>query len=282
MSLRGEEGEKKPSALSENKVTQTINAITSKIDIKRSIIVMTVVVFIILLFASIIPFFSEVNYIEAYQVLHSLCMAMRALSTTGPVTDGRVARRARRRRSIVEACQHAPVQIDVRYQGKAVSALATGAQPATGFQASACVTSTGKDDVSRQHNRFSERPMKNIVILTAGTGGAVAASMPAHRLDLDEWAITIIDRTSKHVYQPSRGCCFCRSASTAMTTRTMSSRASATRFPATSDWSARRSGSSITRASGARPATATTRTTGSSRRWAAVWRPRKSRAWTGP
>ena len=44
--------------------------------------------------------------------------------------------------------------------------------------------------------------MKNIVILGAGTGGALAANLLAHRLDLKDWAITVIDRASLHVYQP--------------------------------------------------------------------------------
>ena len=44
--------------------------------------------------------------------------------------------------------------------------------------------------------------MRNIVILGAGTGGALAANLLAHRLDLKDWAITVIDRASLHVYQP--------------------------------------------------------------------------------
>jgi sulfide:quinone oxidoreductase len=44
--------------------------------------------------------------------------------------------------------------------------------------------------------------MKNIVILGAGTGGALTANLLSHRLDLDEWTITVIDRASLHVYQP--------------------------------------------------------------------------------
>ncbi len=44
--------------------------------------------------------------------------------------------------------------------------------------------------------------MKNIVILGAGTGGALTANMLCHRLDLKEWAITVIDRAGLHVYQP--------------------------------------------------------------------------------
>ena len=44
--------------------------------------------------------------------------------------------------------------------------------------------------------------MKNIVILGAGTGGALAANLLSHRLDLRAWAITVIDRGGRHVYQP--------------------------------------------------------------------------------
>jgi len=44
--------------------------------------------------------------------------------------------------------------------------------------------------------------MKNIVILGAGTGGVLSANLLSHRLDLKEWAITVIDRDSIHVYQP--------------------------------------------------------------------------------
>jgi sulfide:quinone oxidoreductase len=44
--------------------------------------------------------------------------------------------------------------------------------------------------------------MKNIVILGAGTGGALTANLLCHRLNLKEWAITVIDRESIHVYQP--------------------------------------------------------------------------------
>ena len=44
--------------------------------------------------------------------------------------------------------------------------------------------------------------MKNIVILGAGTGGALTANLICHRLDLKEWTITVIDRSSLHVYQP--------------------------------------------------------------------------------
>ncbi len=44
--------------------------------------------------------------------------------------------------------------------------------------------------------------MKNIVILGAGTGGALAANLLSHRLDLAQWSITVIDRASLHIYQP--------------------------------------------------------------------------------
>jgi sulfide:quinone oxidoreductase len=44
--------------------------------------------------------------------------------------------------------------------------------------------------------------MKELVILGAGTGGAVAANMLSSKLDLKEWRITVIDRASTHVYQP--------------------------------------------------------------------------------
>ena len=44
--------------------------------------------------------------------------------------------------------------------------------------------------------------MKNIVILGAGTGGALTANLLSHRLDLRQWTITVIDRADLHVYQP--------------------------------------------------------------------------------
>ncbi len=44
--------------------------------------------------------------------------------------------------------------------------------------------------------------MKNIVILGAGTGGALVANLLSHKLDLRLWQITVIDRGSRHVYQP--------------------------------------------------------------------------------
>lgn len=48
--------------------------------------------------------------------------------------------------------------------------------------------------------------MKNIVILGAGTGGAIAANMLSHKLDQKEWKITVIDKAAEHHYQP--GCLF--------------------------------------------------------------------------
>ena len=44
--------------------------------------------------------------------------------------------------------------------------------------------------------------MKELLILGAGTGGAVTANMLNHKLDLKEWRITIVDRASTHLYQP--------------------------------------------------------------------------------
>lgn len=44
--------------------------------------------------------------------------------------------------------------------------------------------------------------MKNIVILGAGTGGTVVANLLANKLNLKEWAITIIDKSDEHHYQP--------------------------------------------------------------------------------
>ncbi len=44
--------------------------------------------------------------------------------------------------------------------------------------------------------------MKNVVILGAGTGGALTANVLAHRLDLKQWTITVVDRARTHVYQP--------------------------------------------------------------------------------
>jgi sulfide:quinone oxidoreductase len=44
--------------------------------------------------------------------------------------------------------------------------------------------------------------MKNIVILGAGTGGTILANMLSSKLNLKQWAITIIDRSDEHHYQP--------------------------------------------------------------------------------
>lgn len=44
--------------------------------------------------------------------------------------------------------------------------------------------------------------MKNIVILGAGTGGTILANMLENELNLKEWAITVIDKSDEHHYQP--------------------------------------------------------------------------------
>jgi sulfide:quinone oxidoreductase len=44
--------------------------------------------------------------------------------------------------------------------------------------------------------------MKRIVILGAGTAGTMMANKLAHALPQASWAITVIDRDDKHVYQP--------------------------------------------------------------------------------
>ncbi|NJD88892.1 MAG: CBS domain-containing protein [Betaproteobacteria bacterium] len=44
--------------------------------------------------------------------------------------------------------------------------------------------------------------MKQVVILGAGTGGALVANLLTQKLDLKEWVITIVDRSDQHVYQP--------------------------------------------------------------------------------
>ena len=44
--------------------------------------------------------------------------------------------------------------------------------------------------------------MKNIVILGAGTGGALVSNQLAQHLDPNEWQITVVDRARQHVYQP--------------------------------------------------------------------------------
>ncbi|MDH3371155.1 MAG: FAD-dependent oxidoreductase, partial [Gammaproteobacteria bacterium] len=44
--------------------------------------------------------------------------------------------------------------------------------------------------------------MKKILILGAGTAGALIANMLSSKLARDEWAITVVDRATEHVYQP--------------------------------------------------------------------------------
>ncbi len=45
--------------------------------------------------------------------------------------------------------------------------------------------------------------MKQVVVLGAGTGGALIANLLAQKLDLREWVITVVDRGHVHVYQPA-------------------------------------------------------------------------------
>ncbi len=44
--------------------------------------------------------------------------------------------------------------------------------------------------------------MKRIVILGGGTAGTMASNRLRKRLDLTEWAITVVDQNDAHVYQP--------------------------------------------------------------------------------
>lgn len=44
--------------------------------------------------------------------------------------------------------------------------------------------------------------MKNILILGAGTGGAILSNLLAHRLDMNKWRITLLDKSDVHLYQP--------------------------------------------------------------------------------
>jgi sulfide:quinone oxidoreductase len=48
----------------------------------------------------------------------------------------------------------------------------------------------------------TEAAMKQIVILGAGTGGALIANLLSEKLSLREWVITVVDRADVHVYQP--------------------------------------------------------------------------------
>ncbi|HEY5682470.1 MAG TPA: FAD-dependent oxidoreductase, partial [Sulfuricaulis sp.] len=45
-------------------------------------------------------------------------------------------------------------------------------------------------------------PMKKILILGAGTAGALIANMLSRKLARDEWSVTVVDRATEHVYQP--------------------------------------------------------------------------------
>lgn len=51
--------------------------------------------------------------------------------------------------------------------------------------------------------KLSQKQMKNIVILGAGTGGTMMANHLKHELDQkEEWKITIVDQKETHYYQP--------------------------------------------------------------------------------
>ncbi len=43
---------------------------------------------------------------------------------------------------------------------------------------------------------------KNILILGAGTAGALVANTLVRKLDLSQWEVTVVDRAREHVYQP--------------------------------------------------------------------------------
>ncbi len=44
--------------------------------------------------------------------------------------------------------------------------------------------------------------MKKLLILGAGTGGALLSNLMLHKLDMKEWEITIVDKSTEHHYQP--------------------------------------------------------------------------------
>ena len=44
--------------------------------------------------------------------------------------------------------------------------------------------------------------MNRLVILGAGTAGTMIADKFRHRLERDEWSITVVDRDDEHHYQP--------------------------------------------------------------------------------
>lgn len=44
--------------------------------------------------------------------------------------------------------------------------------------------------------------MKKLLILGAGTGGALLSNLMSHKLDMKEWEITVVDRSTEHHYQP--------------------------------------------------------------------------------
>lgn len=44
--------------------------------------------------------------------------------------------------------------------------------------------------------------MKKLLILGAGTGGALLSNLMSHKLDMKEWEITVVDKSAEHHYQP--------------------------------------------------------------------------------
>ena len=44
--------------------------------------------------------------------------------------------------------------------------------------------------------------MKQIVVLGAGTGGALVANLLCRKLDPKQWVVTVVDRGATHIYQP--------------------------------------------------------------------------------
>ena len=51
------------------------------------------------------------------------------------------------------------------------------------------------------NGRIGVWTMKQMLILGAGTGGALIANKLSHELDLKEWSIKVIDKSDQHVYQ---------------------------------------------------------------------------------
>ena len=62
---------------------------------------------------------------------------------------------------------------------------------------------------------------KNVLILGAGTAGALVANTLVRKPDLSPWEVTVVDRAREHTYT-SPASCSCRSACTATIGRTHS------------------------------------------------------------